>query len=102
MVPSAVIRFMSTGEKHVFDAKGTLTRVLQRGERLPRRGRPGGQKRSLRTKKFPAPSVFGTGNHLLALVAGARVEHQKTPFPPLEVVEIPLERRGTVLVPVAA
>jgi hypothetical protein len=56
----------------------------------------------VRIKKFPAPSVFGTGNHLLGLVAGARTEPQKTPFPPIEVVEIPLVAHGTVLVPAAA
>jgi hypothetical protein len=56
----------------------------------------------VRIKKFPAPTVFGTGNHLLAVVAGARAEPQKTPFPPIQVVEIPLVAKGNILVPAAA
>lgn len=55
-----------------------------------------------RIKKFPAPKDLDTGKLSFGLVAGARSEHQKIPFPPVDVVEIPLERRGNVLVPVAA
>jgi site-specific DNA recombinase len=55
----------------------------------------------VRIKRFPASKSIDAGN-LLVLVAGARSEHQKIPFPPVDVVEIPLERRGNVLVPVAA
>jgi DNA invertase Pin-like site-specific DNA recombinase len=52
-------------------------------------------------RRFPAPSCLGTGN-LLQVVAGAGVEQQKVVFPPVDVVEIPLVARGTVLVPLAA
>jgi hypothetical protein len=58
-------------------------------------------KAAARIKKFPAPKWIDAGN-LLVLVAGARSEHQKILFPPVDVVEIPLERRGNVLVPVVA
>ena len=43
-----------------------------------------------------------TGNSAFEMVAGARSEHQKIPFPPVDVVEIPLERQGNILVPVVA
>jgi hypothetical protein len=55
----------------------------------------------VRIKKFPAPETLSTGNSAFQMVAGARREHQKIPFPPVDVVEIPLERRENVLVPVA-
>ena len=56
----------------------------------------------LRIRKFPAPSSFGTGNDLLVLVAGAGSEHQKIHFPPVKVVDFPMERRGSILAPIAA
>jgi hypothetical protein len=52
-------------------------------------------------RKFPAPSCLDTGNRS-RLVAGVRDEQQKVVFPPIDVVEIPLVARGTVLVPLAA
>ena len=52
-------------------------------------------------RKFPAPSCLDTGN-LLRMVAGVRDEQQKIVFPPVDIIEIPLVARGTVLVPVAA
>jgi DNA invertase Pin-like site-specific DNA recombinase len=55
-----------------------------------------------RIKKFPAPSDLDAGKLSFGFIAGARVDLQKTVFPPVEVVEIPLVTRGTVLVPVAA
>jgi hypothetical protein len=39
---------------------------------------------------------------ILELVAGAGAEQQKVVFPPVDIVEIPLVARGTVLVPLAA
>ena len=53
-------------------------------------------------RQFPAPSSLDTGKLSIDVVAGARDEHQKIAFPPVDVVEIPLIRRGNVLVPVAA
>ncbi len=53
----------------------------------------------LRIRKFPAPESLGTGKSSFEMVAGARSEHQKKPFPPISVVELELVRRGTTLVP---
>jgi hypothetical protein len=55
-----------------------------------------------RIKKFPAPSDLDAGKLSFKLVAGARDAKLQIVFPPVEVVEIPLVTRGTVLVPVAA
>ncbi len=56
----------------------------------------------VRIRKFPAPETLDAGNLSFAVVAGARCEHQKTPFPPVDVVEVAFERKGSTLVPVAA
>jgi hypothetical protein len=53
-------------------------------------------------KKFPAPAILVTGNSFFQLVAGAGDAQQLTQFPPVDVVELPLERRRNVLVPIAA
>ncbi len=53
-------------------------------------------------RRFPAPARLGAGNSSFEMVAGARCEHQKTPFPPVDVVEVAFERKGSTLVPVAA
>ncbi len=56
----------------------------------------------LHIKRFPAPSSLDTGNRLLVLVAGARYEQEKKLFPPIDLVEMPLDSRGTTLIPMAA
>jgi len=87
-----------------------LRRYLQKGRRKRRRSfvalmvekvdfDPVG--RSAHMRKFPAPSCLDTGNPL-GLVAGVGDEQQKIAFPPVDIVEIPLVVRGTVLVPLAA
>ncbi|MEE9271213.1 MAG: recombinase family protein [Candidatus Krumholzibacteria bacterium] len=53
-------------------------------------------------RQFPAPSSLDTGKVSIDVVAGARCEHQKTPFPPVDVVEVAFVRKGSTLVPVAA
>jgi site-specific DNA recombinase len=55
-----------------------------------------------RIKKFPAPSGLDAGKLSFKMVAGVRDEQQKIVFPPVDIVEIPLVARGTVLVPLAA
>ena len=45
-------------------------------------------------RQFPAPQSLDTGNCLLVLVAGARSDHQKKPFPPVDVVEVALVCKG--------
>ena len=51
------------------------------------------EKRALvHIKRFPAPSSMATGNLSFALVAGARYDHQKEVFPPVEVVEVDLRK----------
>ncbi len=56
----------------------------------------------VRIRKFPAPETLDAGKLSFAVVAGARCKHQKIAFPPLDVIEIPLVHRGSVLVPAAA
>ncbi|MEE9269757.1 MAG: recombinase family protein [Candidatus Krumholzibacteria bacterium] len=56
----------------------------------------------VRIRRFPSPKELDPGNLLSVMVAGARCEHQKTPFPPVDVVEVAFERKGSTLVPVAA
>ncbi|MCH7728972.1 MAG: hypothetical protein IH991_21185 [Planctomycetes bacterium] len=56
----------------------------------------------VRIRKFPAPESLDTGKLSFGVVAGTRVEHQKIVFPPVDMIELRLERRGNILVPVAA
>ena len=54
-------------------------------------------------KKIPGATIcWAPGMIYWVLVAGTRCEHQKTPFPPVDVVEVVFSRKGSVLVPVAA
>jgi DNA invertase Pin-like site-specific DNA recombinase len=56
----------------------------------------------LRIKRFPAPSGLDTGNASFRVVAGACSEHQKKPFPPIDIVELDLTDKGTALAHTAA
>jgi hypothetical protein len=53
-------------------------------------------------RQFPAPASLDTGKLSIDVVAGARCEHQKTPFPLVDVVEMALVSKGSTLVPIAA
>jgi hypothetical protein len=50
-------------------------------------------------KKFLLPAN-GSGDAPFELVAGARFEHQKRNFPPVDVIDIQFEYQGSALVPV--
>ncbi len=52
-------------------------------------------------KKIPG-TAGDAGKSFYEMVAGAGFEHQKTPFPPVDVVEMAFVRKGSTLVPVAA
>ena len=53
-------------------------------------------------RQFPAPGSLDTGKLSIGVVAGTRCVHQKTPFPPVDVVEVAFVRKGSVLVPKVA
>jgi len=53
------------------------------------------------TRKRKSPAPRGTGDSVF-LVAGVRDKQRKIDFPPVDIIEIPLVARGTVLVPLAA
>ena len=63
---------------------------------------PKKKKALLYIRKFPTPASMVAGNLSIEKVAGAHCVHQKTLFPPLDVVELHLANRRTVLIPQAA
>jgi hypothetical protein len=63
---------------------------------------PRKRKAVVRIRQFPAPAALDTGKLSIDVVAGARCEHQKTPFPPVDVVEVALIPRGSTFIPLAA
>jgi hypothetical protein len=58
------------------------------------------QRARVHIRKFPA--LLGTGKSSFEMVAGARSEHQKKPFPPIDIVELDLTNKGTTLAQMAA
>jgi hypothetical protein len=61
-----------------------------------------GKRALLYIRKFPALTTLSTGNSAFEMVAGGRYEAQKQSFSPVEVVEMPLNYRGSALIPQAA
>jgi hypothetical protein len=61
-----------------------------------------GKRAMLYIRKFPALTTLSTGNSAFEMVAGGRYEAQKQSFSPVEVVEMPLNYRGSALIPQAA
>ncbi|MEE9269857.1 MAG: recombinase family protein [Candidatus Krumholzibacteria bacterium] len=53
-------------------------------------------------RKFPAPTSLDLGKPAFEMAPGVRCKHQKRPFPPVDVVEVSLVRKGSTLIPVAA
>jgi uncharacterized protein (DUF2132 family) len=52
-------------------------------------------------RRFPVPTV-GAGEAILVLASKARYTHQKTNFPPVDVIDIQFEYQGKALVPVGS
>jgi hypothetical protein len=71
------------------EQKDFLRLFVERIEVIPR-----DKKARVHIRQFPAPQSLDTGKCLSVLVAGARSEHQKKPFPPVDVVEMALVCKG--------
>jgi hypothetical protein len=62
---------------------------------------PAGRAGEVYMRRFPVPTV-GAGEPLLVCVSKARYTHQKTNFPPVDVIDLQFEYQGASLVPVGS